>query len=295
MRLREIGIVLRNMIVAGNLESLGAMSHPKMAAYYMSECRFLYRCIFPKHSLPQKPVWEVLKSNQTPIVLYGHAAKEWFRPVASLTADLVSMCMICQILKPRVIFEIGTFHGAGALHWAANAPGAEVYTLDLPPSGSPSMSVTEVDWEHIREHAETEKMDFTENAEAQRIHCLYGDSASFDFSPFAGKVDLFFIDGAHSYEYVRNDTLRAFSCCKPGSVVAWHDYGRAGFNGVSKWLHELSRDGREIYRIPGGSLAYTRAAGLAEHAHQLGEDDRADKASHLSHGTNRAVPKGGSG
>jgi len=258
MKLREIGIVLRNMILGGNLESLVAMGDPRMAAYYVSECRFLYRCIFPDHDLPQKHVWEVLGSEQTSVVLYGNAAKEWFRPVASFTADLVSICMICQILKPKLIFEIGTFHGAGALHWAGNAPDAEVYTLDLPPSASPSLSVTEVDRAHIKEHSETGKMAFAGEPEAKRIHCLYGDSATFDFSSFAGKVDLFFIDGAHSYEYVRNDTLRAFSCCKPGSVVAWHDYGRVGFNGVSRWLHELSREGRNIYRIPGGSLAYTQ-------------------------------------
>jgi predicted O-methyltransferase YrrM len=177
--------------------------------------------------------------------------------MASFTADLVSMCMLCQILKPRLIFEIGTFHGAGALHWAVNAPDADVYTLDLPSTASPSLTVTTVDRVHINTHAEGH-MQFEGKPEAQRIHCLYGDSATFDFSPFFGKVDLFFIDGAHSYEYVRNDTLHALKCCKPGSVIAWHDYGRMGLNGVTKWLHELSHQGKEICRIPGGSLAYTR-------------------------------------
>jgi len=256
LKIREIGIVFRNMILGGNLESLGAMRNPRMAAYYMTECRFLYRCIFPNHGLPQKPVWEALETDQTSVVLFARAATEWFRPVASFTADLVSMCMLCQLVKPRVIFEIGTFHGAGALHWAGNAPDAEVYTLDLPGTASPSLALTEVDQAHIRDHEKTAHMEFEGKPEARRIHCLYGDSATFDFSPFLGRVDLFFIDGAHSYEYVRNDTLRAFACCKSGSVIAWHDYGRVGFNGVSKWLHELARDGKQIYRVPGGSLAY---------------------------------------
>jgi hypothetical protein len=84
------------------------------------------------------------------------------------------------------------------------------------------------------------------------------DSAKFDYSPFNRRVDLFFIDGAHSYPYVRDDTLKALECCRPGSVIAWHDYGRHGVNGVSRWLHEFSR-GRKIYCIPGGgSLAYMR-------------------------------------
>src|SRR3712207_5275930 len=51
----------------------------------------------------------------------------------SYTADLVSLCLICRILKPRTIFEIGTFRGYTALHFALNTPDdARVYTLDLP-------------------------------------------------------------------------------------------------------------------------------------------------------------------
>lgn len=258
MKLREIAIVLRNMILGGNLDSLLVLSNPRAAAQYVAESRFLYRCIFPNGNLPQKPVWEFLGGDEVPIIIYPDAAKEWFRPIASYAVDLVSMCMICQILKPKLIFEIGTFHGAGALHWAGNAPQADVYTLDLPPASAPSLDVTVIDREHVREHAETERMLFDGRPEAQRIHRLHGDTATFDFSPFTGKVDLLFIDGAHSYEYVRNDTVRTAVCCKPGTIVCWHDYGRLGVNGVSKWLHELSHNGTQIYRIPGGSLAYMR-------------------------------------
>jgi hypothetical protein len=259
MRLREIGIVLRNGVLAGNVESLRAMGDPRQTAYYHTEIRFLYRCLFPpKRDLPQKPVWEVFGVDQIPVVLYGDAVGEWFRPVASYATDLVSMCMLCQIVKPKVILEIGTFYGSGALHWAGNAPEAEIYTLDLPPTAEPSLAVTAMDRAIVSGHAAAKQMIFEGRPEAKRIHCLYGDSATFDFSPFSGKVDLLFIDGAHSYEYVRNDTLRAGTCCKPGSVIAWHDYGRVGFNGVSRWLHEYSRTGKQIYRVPGGSLAFTR-------------------------------------
>jgi hypothetical protein len=118
------------------------------------------------------------------------------------------------------------------------------------------LAVTKMDHNIVLDHEQTKQMVFDGKPEARRIHCLYGDSATFDFSPFLGKVDLLFIDGAHSYEYVRNDTLRAGPCCKAGSVIAWHDYGRVGFNGVSKWLHEFAKQGKTIYRIPGGSLVY---------------------------------------
>jgi predicted O-methyltransferase YrrM len=260
MTLREMGIVVRNTVLGATLESVAAfVGEPKAAVYYATECRFLYRALFPTRGLPSKPVWEALGAEQVPVVLYGQAAGEWFRPVASFTADLISMCMLCQIAKPQVIFEIGTFHGSGALHWAGNAPEAEIYTLDLPTAAEPSLSLTSVDRMHIQGHSQSPRMAFEGKPEADRIHCLYGDSATFDYSPFFRKVDLFFIDGAHSYEYVRNDTERAFECCKPGGLVVWHDYGRVGFNGVARRLHELSSRGREIHRVPGGSLAYTKA------------------------------------
>jgi hypothetical protein len=90
---------------------------------------------------------------------------------------------------------------------------------------------------------------------ASKIQPLFGDSASFDYSPFIDRIDLFFIDGAHSYEYVRSDTLNALKCCRPGGVIAWHDFGRAGVNGVSRWLVEFSKQ-YPVFAVPGGSLAF---------------------------------------
>ena len=67
--------------------------------------------------------------------------------------------------------------------------------------------------------------------------------------------NLVFIDGTHSYDYVRNDTMKALYCCHSGSVIAWHDFGRRGVNEVRKWILELSKK-YEIYAIPGGTLAF---------------------------------------
>jgi Methyltransferase domain len=116
-------------------------------------------------------------------------------------------------------------------HRAGNAQDAAIYTLDLPPASAPQLPTAEVDRAFVAGHAATRSMFFEGRPEAKRMHSLFGDSASFDFSPFSGKVDLLFIDGAHSYEYDRNDTLRGMKCCNPGSIIAWHDYGRVGSMG----------------------------------------------------------------
>jgi hypothetical protein len=54
---------------------------------------------------------------------------------------------------------------------------------------------------------------------------------------------------------VKSDTQNALKCCHRGSVIAWHDYGRAQF-GVTRYLDEMAEE-REIYVVPCGSLAFT--------------------------------------
>ena len=52
------------------------------------------------------------------------------------------------------------------------------------------------------------------------------DSTTFDYSPFAGRCDLVFVDGGHGYAAVRSDTRNAFRLLRDErSVVVWHDYG----------------------------------------------------------------------
>jgi hypothetical protein len=253
---------LRDAVVGSNLAAARFAGKPRTFARYANECLFLYGLFDRRSGLPQAAVWNGLQlpveKEQVELAVYPEAADEWFPGLASLAVDLVSLCTLCRILRPRVIFEIGTFRGAGTLHLAGNSPDAETFTLDLASPGRPALSTSVFDDERIGLRFDTRRHHFTGRPEEKRIHCLYGDSAKFDFSPWARKVDLFFIDGAHSYEYVRNDTLKALACCRPGSVLAWHDYGRFGLNGVSKWLHEFRDQGHEVHRVPGGSLAYAR-------------------------------------
>jgi predicted O-methyltransferase YrrM len=251
MNPKEIIAITKTVVMNANLSALLLLRRPREAAYYASECGFLKRALYPNRDLPQRHVYEVFGNQDLSVTILPEIAAEWMRPVGSFTADLLALCMICRAIKPKMIFEIGTFHGAGTLHLAANAPEAEVFTLDLPLESATALNVTTVDRLHIAARTRADWM-----SGAKRISRVYGDSATFDFSPWRGKIDLFFIDGAHSYEYVRNDTMKGLDCCRPNGVIAWHDYGRVGVNGVSRWLHEFARQGRQVFRAPGGSLAY---------------------------------------
>lgn len=260
MRLAEY---CRSMFVLGkaaalgtNVQSLRHILKPKAFSSYTREALFLHDTMFGRR-LPAQNVHALFPLSTEEDIKLNFADQGVFGVSSTATADYLSLFLLARMAKPKVIFEIGTLSGSTALHLAINAPGAEVYTLDLPPQCVPTLGTTLMDNHYVQAHRSTRASGLDSHPAGKRVKCLYGDSATFDYSPFRGRVDLFFIDGAHSYDYVRNDTLKAFECCHPGSIIAWHDYGRHGVNGVSRWLHELSTS-RKIYCILGGSLAYMR-------------------------------------
>ena len=53
------------------------------------------------------------------------------------------------------------------------------------------------------------------------------------------KVDFIYIDGNHSYEFVRQDILLAKQVVKPGGIIAGHDYKYHKSPGVEKAVKEL--------------------------------------------------------
>lgn len=145
--------------------------------------------------------------------------------------------------RPGVLFEIGTFDGRTTLNMAANAPeGATVYTLDLPAESVDATAFALELNEHIFVRKPRSGARFADAPTPYTIVQLLGDSATFDFSPFFGRVDFMFIDGSHAYEYVRSDTLAALEMVRPGGIIIWHDYVRAGFTpfpGVPRALKEF--------------------------------------------------------
>ena len=153
----------------------------------------------------------------------------------------ITMATIAAVLKPRVIFETGTFRGISALTFAMNSPESEIYTLDLPPDFTDANTATltsgDVEWTRIVRG--TTGIAFQGRPEAARIHQLFGDSLTFDVTGTVPEADLCLIDGGHSYECVKADTENAFKILKPGGLIVWDDYCWS-LPGVSRYLHELS-------------------------------------------------------
>ncbi len=251
-------IALRNVFLGGNLFSLQLISKPSLFVGTISTLLFYSKTLTGKSRLEQKNPDEIIQSNKKYEIKIDTDCYFWGND-ASYVKDIITLCIITKLVDAKNIFEIGTLDGYTALHFAMNSPvNTKVYTLDLPPDGSeiPSLRSTAIDVAHQDQHAVIKKYRFQIPSVIEKVFTLFGDSARFDYAPFINKIDLFFIDGAHSYEYVKSDTLKALKCVRGGGIIVWHDYGRMGVNGVTKWLHEFAAQGNKVYSVPGSSLAY---------------------------------------
>lgn len=188
--------------------------------------------VIPKIDIPQ------VVNSDLPIFVQFYAFSS-----GSLTLfERVIINALIRRYNPGVIFEIGTFDGRTTLNMAANSPeGAVVYTLDLPRDliDSTTLSIDSLVRSFINKPTSGAKFRATEYE--AKITQLLGDTATFDFSSFYCAVDFVFIDGSHSYQYIKNDSEIAMKLRRDKkSVVLWHDYGRIEeWPGLTKALNEL--------------------------------------------------------
>ncbi len=173
--------------------------------------------------------------------------------------ERVTMATLARHYARRPVFEIGTAAGSTTLLLAQNTQQA-VYTLDLPSDGAdnvfalPRMDSDDRVLAGRRRGAMIQSLGMSDGR--SRIVQLLGDSATFDFGPYRERIGLFFVDGAHSYEYVRSDTINAGRCCRADGIVVWHDFGSS--REVSRWLNDLAGAGVDIRGIQGTTIAVSR-------------------------------------
>ena len=163
-----------------------------------------------------------------------------------------------------IVVEIGTFDGRTTLNLAVNAPAqARVVTLDLPSDERAAFALAPGERQYVdkpQPGARFRAAGPAWQAAARRITQLLGDSATFDWSPYAGRAGLVFVDGSHAYDYVRKDSETATRLvARAGGIVLWHDYGR--WEGVTRALDELEAERRiGLRHVRGTSLVFWRAA-----------------------------------
>lgn len=154
----------------------------------------------------------------------------------------------------RPCFEIGTASGNTTVLLAANLAGT-VYTLDLPDAAGWEPTLTRLGSDDVVRASRT-RAEFIRRHPMPNIVELTGDSARFDYRGYHGRIGLFFVDGAHSIEYVRSDTMNAAWCCEDDAIIVWDDFTTT--RDVTTYLRQLRTAGVSLFGIRGTRLAFSR-------------------------------------
>lgn len=134
--------------------------------------------------------------------------------------ELVVLCYFCSLLKPKRVFEIGTFRGRTTLGMAMNMGGGKVFTLDML---TPPDNMTDRDRNLMLPYNEIGAVYRSNNDYAPDIIQLYGDSKRFNFAPYHGQMDLIFIDGSHDFWSTLFDLYHAKQMITETGTIICHD------------------------------------------------------------------------
>lgn len=197
--------------------------------------------LFDRNEDPPNLVPEITLGDLCPVSHPIQCMRPEFESGGIYPYELICMNMIVAHFLPQRIFEIGTFNGRTTLNLAANS-GLEsrLFTLDLPLESQPLTRLRQHPWDGKFVEKRGNGRYFHTDPLREKITQQYGDSATFDFSSFNGTIDMVFVDGSHSYEYVLNDSAKALVLLRGGKgIILWHDYG-------TKW-HDVTRALNELH------------------------------------------------
>jgi hypothetical protein len=170
--------------------------------------------------------------------------------------DLIAILALAKKQNPSAGLEFGTYFGSATANLALNLPDATINTIDLPedlPEATALIEGKPVDDLHLIRGRQLGKA-FRGTPLESRIVQHTGDTATYDYSVIPGPVSFFLIDGSHTYEYARNDTMRSFALAEGDCTFLWHDC-ELYTPGVLKCLVELIDVGLPVVRVEGTALA----------------------------------------
>ncbi len=95
-----------------------------------------------------------------------------------------------------------------------------------------------------------------------KVFFITADSLHYDFQRLA-PLDFAFIDGAHDFQHVLSDSLKAYQVLNPGGFLVWHDFNsRSAWVEVRQALEQLPFP-EAIYHVAGTEVAFLRKQGAA--------------------------------
>lgn len=158
-----------------------------------------------------------------------------------LTMDLIRLF---QELKPTKGAEIGVWEGENSNHLLTHFPNLYLYLIDNYPIDGGWAAYESKDIP-LKAKQKAEKV---LNAHKQRITWLFLDSGEAAKHIPDGSLDFVFIDGKHTYDFVKADIKNYLPKVRKGGLVSGHDYA-AKFPGVVQAVDEAFNKQAEISKI----------------------------------------------
>jgi predicted O-methyltransferase YrrM len=192
------------------LKALGLiLQRPALLNLILKDEEVLQRAFekeFPHIKLQQMDPFGWPEAQQLTIAPYA------FLSGSSMVTDFAFLQLACRKYQVETYLEIGTWRGESAANVAPYVK--EVLTLNLPDQTLLQMGMSQA---YIDSHRFFSK-------DLANVQHLFGDSATFDWTPYQQHCDLIFIDGDHSTEAVQRDTETALRLRKTEkSILVWHD------------------------------------------------------------------------
>ncbi len=200
--------------------------------------------------LPAVSLAELVERTTEPLEVVTSLFPQVTHSISVLEA--ISLGMLVRKLEARRVFEFGTNRGVSTTQLALNVgPDGHVFTLDLPRQNRETKFDIQLAGD-VEVARQTEKADLIPEHCRSRITFLEQDSATFDESPYAGTMDAVFVDGAHIFDYVRNDSEKGWRMLRSGGVLIWHDFRPL----TPDVMRYVLKSGFDAKRIEGTTLAF---------------------------------------
>ena len=145
-----------------------------------------------------------------------------------------ALYVLCRLIQPKNVFEIGCHHGASSICIASalkNNGTGQLYSIDI---NADSIAVA--------------KKNVEKSGLLSQVTFLHGKSASPEVTSSLPKASLIFIDGDHTYDGVRNDFLVYRGLLKDSGIMVFHDSVK--YLGIRQFLSEVAIEGEyDIFTI----------------------------------------------
>jgi len=140
---------------------------------------------------------------------------------------------LCHFLPPNaIVVEIGCYAGESTSLFMASGKIDLLYAIDPWDadyySGQQLLSA-EAEFDRVLEPYGTKVIKLKKRSDSALIELIMNDRLA----------DMVYIDGDHSYKQVKVDIALAMSVVKPGGIIAGHDYGMKGCDGVRQAVNEM--------------------------------------------------------